>query len=118
MVKDLATLPPLPVQLSVKVLSPGVLMVMVSLPVVLFAPDQAPEALHALALVLVQLTLNDWPTSTDSKFEANENKGTAEGDEPLPPPQELMTAVTRNNPTSSLILWCIDIFILGNELIF
>tara|TARA_E500000331_G_C17201316_1_gene689429 strand:- start:379 stop:696 length:318 start_codon:yes stop_codon:yes gene_type:complete len=104
MVKDLATLPPLPVQLSVKVLSPAVLMVMVSLPVVLFAPDQAPEALHALALVLVQLTLNDWPTSTDSKFEANENKGTAEGDEPLPPPQELMTAVIKNKTITPLIL--------------
>ena len=117
MVKDLATLPPLPVQLSVKVLSPGVLMVMVSLPVVLFAPDQAPEALHALALVLVQLTLNDWPTSTDSKFEANENKGTAEGDEPLPPPQALMAALTRNKTASCLTLWCVDTFKLGDELI-
>ena len=87
MVKDLATLPSLPVQLSVKVLSPGVLMVIVSLPMVLFDPDQAPEAVHAVALVLVQLTLNDWPTSTDSKFEANDNKGVGVGADPPPPPQ-------------------------------
>ena len=85
MVKDLETLPPLPVQLSVKVLSPGVLMVMVSLPMVLFAPDQAPEAVQLVALVLVQLTLNDWPTSTDSKLEANDNKGVSA--DPPPPPQ-------------------------------
>ena len=87
MVKDLETLPPLPVQLSVKVLSPGVLMVIVSLPMVLFDPDQAPEAVHAVALVLVQLTLNDWPTSTDSKFEANDNKVVGVGADPPPPPQ-------------------------------
>ena len=68
-------------------LSPGVLMVMVSLPLVLLDPDQAPEAVQLVALVLVQLTLNDWPTSTDSKFEANDNKVVGVGADPPPPPQ-------------------------------
>ena len=95
MMRDLVAVPPLPVQLKVKVLSPGVLMVIVSLPVVLFVPDQAPEALQLLALVLVQLTLNDWPTSTEKILEEKDNKGVGVVADPPPPPQELIKAIDR-----------------------
>lgn len=60
-VTDLDTVPPLPLQASVKVLEPALAGVTTSEPLVTLLPLQSPEAVQLSALVEVQFSVELWP---------------------------------------------------------
>ena len=63
---DAERLPPLPVQLKEKLLSPATLILISSLPPVLLDPDQAPAAVQLVALVVDQVMVTEVLSVTDA----------------------------------------------------
>lgn len=71
----LVTVPPLPVQASVNVLLAVSAPVETLVPEVGLPPDQAPEAVHELALVADQLRFDAPPLATDTGLALNDSVG-------------------------------------------
>ena len=84
-VADLLAVPPLPVQLSEKVVV-RVRAPVDPVPLVGFVPDHPPEAVQLVAPVLDQLRAEDWPEVTEAGLTESDTVGAApEPPLPLPP---------------------------------
>jgi len=67
------------------------------LPEVALAPDQAPEAVQEVALVVDQVSIDDPPLAIDVGFAASDTVGTGEGggaELSVPPPQAATVSAT------------------------
>ena len=94
MMRDCLVMPPLPEQVKVKVFSPPVLMVIVSLPLIALEPVQAPEAKHVFESLDAQESSIVLPTSTEKILEEKDKMTFFKGVLPSPP-QEVIKAIDR-----------------------
>ena len=89
---DALTLPPAPLQIREYDGVPADAEVMISLPLVFFAPFQAPTAVHVEALVDDHASVEFWPLITDDGLNARVTVGAAGGGFEEPPHAARATA--------------------------
>ena len=90
--------PPAPLQLILKRLSPGVEIVISSVPLIALLPDQAPDAEQLVALVEDQVNVITLSRRTDDddalRVEVGLGSGGVGDPPPPPPPQETINTKT------------------------